>query len=795
MRTTSVHLSAERLVPPTGRTRLRVASALALLTVALTAVPAQAAPLRTWFEGALRSTTGGPAADGDYDLTFSIYDGKAAQSAAWSDGPVKIKVAGGQFAWLLGSGKALDAKVLAGLKDPWIGVKVGADPELPRVALGAALWAANANVATTALGVACTGCVSVAALKFDGDVDLGGNSFKAKNATFSGAVQAATVTAATVTAQEFVGDGSKLTGLKTPTGTCKAGEVVQGIKADGTLSCVAMSAVTKLPPDAIDDVSNGLISNEFVDAVSISPKDIPIPDNTGVEAVAQLKFPNLGTPKDFAMRLVLANSDLSKVSVVVLPPDDKVTGYVLCDPCGKADEKAFDKTYTPKAQPQKGDISKWASKNPAGLWTLKVLDTAFCVPQKPGNKDLCDVTKKLDGVVKDFTIKVTTVSNQKIQVKGNLITNGGLQLGSVTDACTDALKGRMRWDANEGTQVCNGVEWVAAKPRPVVWQGGCSVDGTSSWRYYCTDTADINTAGRYLSASTAKTGSSTSNATGKITIKIAGYYKVGFSSWGISHHRYFELYKSGAVILDGRNYNAGNTNNYLNFDKVLWLDKGDYLNLRLYASGNNPSWYGTTVSSKSRTILRRSWMRLEYLGHEWKTPKCGDGELDPGEACDDGNTKDDDSCSNLCKSNVTTAVWSAHSYGKNPTVTLGTIPGKAGKQIVIKKIGMCGDSDQSSGANRFFVNGSGVSFRFAAGQSNPGSVNQWLGYTPTISGSARGFVYKTVSYTANVGASLTIQWDYHSDWDGRYCQATDSEGNSYSDQASTVRAWILYEYK
>ena len=75
----------------------------------------------------------------------------------------------------------------------------------------------------------CTGCVDVSDIKFNGDVDLGANSLKSKNGTFSG-----DVTAATVTATSFVGDGSKLTGIKTPSGECNtAGEVVKGINADG----------------------------------------------------------------------------------------------------------------------------------------------------------------------------------------------------------------------------------------------------------------------------------------------------------------------------------------------------------------------------------------------------------------------------------------------------------------------------------------------------------------------------------------------------------------------------------
>ena len=107
-----------------------------LVIIASSATPtlANAAPLRTWFEGVLRSSNGGPATDGDYDLTFAIYEGKAAKTAVWSSAKTKVKVANGQFAWLLGSAKALDANAIASLKDPWIGVQVGVGWSARRVA-------------------------------------------------------------------------------------------------------------------------------------------------------------------------------------------------------------------------------------------------------------------------------------------------------------------------------------------------------------------------------------------------------------------------------------------------------------------------------------------------------------------------------------------------------------------------------------------------------------------------------------------------------------------------------------
>ena len=124
---------------------------------------------------------------------------------------------------------------------------------------------------------------------------------------------------------------------------------------------------------------------------------------------------------------------------------------------------------------------------------------------------------------------------------------------------------------------------------------------------------------------------------------------------------------------------------------------------------------------------------------------------------------------------------------------MGTIPGKVGMKIRIKEVAICGDSMSSSGANRFKLNGGGLAFSWYAGQNNPGGTYQ-LAPTPS-SGASRGFSYKTVNHLAQAGASLTITWDYHNDWDGLYCDATSKDGVKYKDSNSTVRAWVAYHYE
>ncbi len=472
------------ILPRPRRRALRAFAVTSGLAASLALAPAASAavPTTTSVEGALTSAGGGAAADGSYDVIFSIYDGKTATSAAWSEGPVKVAVKGGRFSHRLGSSKALSASALSKLKAPWLGVKIGADPELPRQPVDAVSYAlvadtlactgcisasqvANGGISAAKVGfnyagsstkggpasdLACTGCVSSKEMKFDGDIDLGGNSLKAKNGTFTG-----DVAAGTVTATSFAGDGSKLTGIKIPTGECKtAGEVVKGINADGSLKCVKAMDPASLPKDGIDEISNGLIHNQFVDTITADKKGIPIPDNQGSEGVSNLTFPDIGQAQAFELSVHVENTDLSTVAVTVLPPNDKKVGYTLCDPCGSKDSKILKKTWSPKAKPKSGDLGYWIGKNPKGLWNLKVKDTSFCIVQAPGNAKYCDTTKKQDGWIADWSIKLQTLSNQKVGVKGNLV------LASSTAPCDKFAIGAVKYSAALGrVQVCDGNQW------------------------------------------------------------------------------------------------------------------------------------------------------------------------------------------------------------------------------------------------------------------------------------------------------------------------------------------------
>ncbi len=443
-------------------------------------------------QGVLKGKSGTVVVDGDYKLSFGLYGSSTTTTAAWTEGPLTVTVQGGHFSVSLGETKAIDPAVLGQLGAAWIGVTVASDPELPRQRVDSAPYAlvaataqgvscsgcvgadalANGSISAAKLGinyagsavkggaaldVSCTGCVSVSELAFDGDVDLGGNSLKAKNGTFSGDVVAKTITATTL-----VGDGSKLTGIVQPTGACKQGQVMVGIAADGTIQCGAAGGA--LPADGLDEVSNGLLTNQFVDSIGAKVKNVAIPDNAGSDANSVLEFPDIGVAQKLTVSIKLANTDFSAIRVRLLPPDDKKVGITLCDPCA-GDDTAKELTLSlPPAKAAKGDLDAWVGKNPVGSWNLVVTDTSFCVPQKPGNAALCDTGNKTDGAIVDWSIEIQTLSTKKVATSQGtaLVVGGPIQLADLDPSkvvCDAAHFGAMFASSKQSAfYVCNGKE-------------------------------------------------------------------------------------------------------------------------------------------------------------------------------------------------------------------------------------------------------------------------------------------------------------------------------------------------
>ncbi len=387
-----------------------------LISWAVASQPAHAAvPSTISVEGVLLTKAGGPVSDGDYKVTFNLYANKGAKTPAWTTTVAALAIKAGAFQYALGTAKALPAALVDAAKTGWLGIVVGGEPELPRSAFHASPFAVRAAVAESAnfpyagsltkggpaKDLACTGCVGVKELKIDGDLDLGGNALKAKQ------VSAGAISATSISASSYIGDGSKLTGLKTPAGKCNQGQVVVGIDNSGKLICV--SAAGSLPKDGLDEISNGVLSTEFTDTFQ-GKANVVIPDNNPIGISDAIVIPDVGTAQKLSITLHVTNSNLKNVQVALFDPVK--FKHVLYNK-GKTG-KVLKGTWPTPDKAISGDLTSWWGKNPKGTWQLNVIDDAF-------------LNNKTDGAIVAWRIDIETLSNKKVQVNGEILAKGGFQ--------------------------------------------------------------------------------------------------------------------------------------------------------------------------------------------------------------------------------------------------------------------------------------------------------------------------------------------------------------------------------
>ena len=213
---------------------------LVLPMLACVAVDVYALPSTSSLEGVLSTASGGTPPDGTYKLITRIYPTSTAKSPVWTDTASNVKVTSGRFHLVIGATTPLAASVLRKLASAYIGVQVGSDPELPRVMLHAvpyALVASEAAQATVAGDLACSGCVSVKELLFDGDLDLKGHGIKA------GTINASAITAKSITAGTIAGTAVGLKGVVAAGQACAKGSVLTGFDKNGAPLCAVQGCV------------------------------------------------------------------------------------------------------------------------------------------------------------------------------------------------------------------------------------------------------------------------------------------------------------------------------------------------------------------------------------------------------------------------------------------------------------------------------------------------------------------------------------------------------------------------
>jgi len=92
------------------------------------------------YQGLLTDASGVPMPDGNYNLTFRIYDVATAGSALWTEAQL-VLVESGVFNAMLGNSTALNLDFDVPY---WMGIQVGADPELsPRIELTSSAYTFN----------------------------------------------------------------------------------------------------------------------------------------------------------------------------------------------------------------------------------------------------------------------------------------------------------------------------------------------------------------------------------------------------------------------------------------------------------------------------------------------------------------------------------------------------------------------------------------------------------------------------------------------------------------------------
>lgn len=480
-----------------------------LCSLAVPVAGQAAVPNAVSLEGALHAAGGGAAADGAYNVVFAIYKDSVGGTPVWSEGPVQVQVKGGLFSYMLGNKTPLTPAPLAGLTNAFIGVKIESDAELPRQLLTSTVYALRSALAD---GIECSGCIVAGHLDpavLSGYAKTTALADYAKTSALAGYAKTADISkvggsgayadlaglpdlsvfaiAANLSKVATSNKYSELTGLpdltvyaltsglanvaKTgkfvdlngiPAGiqagaACGTNLVVKGLKLDGSLDCVANGAGPVdpkfLPADGIDEVSNGLIANQFVDttagATKIAIKDYFPPGVTDV-----LTFPDIGTAQSLTVNLDISNSDVT--GIVAYVTDPAKVKYHLCGvykdgggndvgvPCGSG--ASFKTSYPKPTATVAGDLASWIGKNPKGDWTLNVVDTKF---KDNGN----------DGQVNAWSVTIQTLSSKKVQVKANLLVDGSIKHGDDTTPCSSANAGTIRWNGSN-FQGCNGKVWT-----------------------------------------------------------------------------------------------------------------------------------------------------------------------------------------------------------------------------------------------------------------------------------------------------------------------------------------------
>lgn len=119
-------------------------TAFAVALMAMASFAAADVPQLINYQGRLTDPAGDPVTDDDYNITFTIYDDPTGGIVQWTSGQQTVSVKDGLFHYQLGSMVQLQDTLFDDTLR-WLGIKVGADPEVtPRARLTSVPYAYHA---------------------------------------------------------------------------------------------------------------------------------------------------------------------------------------------------------------------------------------------------------------------------------------------------------------------------------------------------------------------------------------------------------------------------------------------------------------------------------------------------------------------------------------------------------------------------------------------------------------------------------------------------------------------------
>jgi len=246
------------------------------------------------FQGKLTNTDGTNVSNGAYSIAFSMYTVSTGGTAIWTETQSAVTVTDGIFQVNLGSVTSLPGSVDFNSGSIYLGVKVGADPEMsPRILFTASPYAFNSDKLG---GISASGFVQLSPgsqqtgfINISGNATVGGtyngNTFTSSTLTF-GAAGAASIQSAATQALNVTGNAASTVSTSTGNLTLQAGSgtisfgTSTALTSNGTLS-LSSGAGTAL---TIDSGTTGALNI----GTGANAKTITLGNNTGATTIAHL---------------------------------------------------------------------------------------------------------------------------------------------------------------------------------------------------------------------------------------------------------------------------------------------------------------------------------------------------------------------------------------------------------------------------------------------------------------------------------------------------------------------------